>query len=76
MSETTFHKVTITIKAPTPELAYAILCDALDSINGHDETSCEWETDKYSAEGDDHVAEGRRFPNTYSTKRLWNREAD
>lgn len=45
MKDITFHNVTITLSAETPEQAYTILCNALDQWNG------EWWTDKYSVDG-------------------------
>jgi len=44
--ETTFHNVTITIATGDAKAAYALLCDALASIENH--ALCEWQTTRYS----------------------------
>ena len=48
---TSFHRVTITIDAPTAKQAYAALCDLLDQYNILHNGGIEWETDTYSIDG-------------------------
>lgn len=45
LAEVTFYNVSICIPAPSPELAYTRLCEALAAIGA------DWQTDTYSLPG-------------------------
>jgi hypothetical protein len=50
--ETTFHNVTITIEADSPEEAYELLCKSLGQLGDGFVKCCEWQTDTYSTDED------------------------
>jgi hypothetical protein len=71
MPDTTFHNVTITIEADTPEDAYKALCSIFDEASQktpyRESILLEYQTDTYSV-GDDEEA--------WSTEALWPKAED
>jgi len=62
MRETTFNNITITVPADSPKAAYALLCQALATIEA------EWKTDTYTEAEGEELSTTKLFPHEYNDR--------